>query len=81
MASGHMPSAEEEDDTVNGSDKLLWQQVLSWDYIQLCQRLAEGKGVIDDLRSVPARFETVQVHAFAASRCRLRIATHPWPGI
>ena len=59
-----MPSAEEEDDAVNGADKLLWQHVLSWDYVQLCERLSEGKGIVDDLQPVPARFETMQVRLY-----------------
>ena len=64
-----MPSPEEEDETVNGSDKLLWQQVLSWDYVQLCQRLAEGKGVVDELQPVPPRFDNVQVRCLLAYIC------------
>ena len=37
------------------------QILLAWDYFEVCEKVGEGGGVIDELRSVPDTFESMEV--------------------
>ena len=68
MAAGATPhsqagppaAAESEAANATGEQELL-QTLLSWDYLDVCERMSQGKGVLDDLQPVPASFDSVQV--------------------